>query len=82
MAGILNIKIDQGCTYKLSVVWKDANKQIVDLTNFTAQIWHTGAEPSTLVVSWFAFTSSELIATAFIKGKKIRKVMFSKSDKY
>lgn len=38
MAGILNIKIDQGCTYKLSVVWKDANKQIVDLANFTAQM--------------------------------------------
>ena len=52
---------------------------------FTAAVlfvfWHTGAEPSTLVVSWFAFTSSELIATAFIKGKKIRKEMLTSRKK-
>ena len=48
---------------------------------FTAAVlyvfWHTGAEPSTLIVSWFAFTSSEIIASAFIKGKKIKKEMLS-----
>lgn len=38
MAGILNIKIDQGCTYKLNVIWKDEQKKIINLTNYTAQM--------------------------------------------
>ena len=43
---------------------------------FTAAVlvvfWHTGSEPSSLVVAWFAFTSSELIAVAAIKTRKIK----------
>jgi len=35
--------------------------------------WHTSTEPSSLIASWFAFTTSELGLTAFVKGKKIKK---------
>lgn len=33
----------------------------------------TSAEPSTLVVSWFGFTTGELLSLALIKKKKIEK---------
>lgn len=32
---------------------------------------HTGSEPSTLIASWFAFTTGELFTLASIKKKKI-----------
>ena len=35
--------------------------------------WHTGSEPSTLVASWFAFTTGELWALASIKREETRK---------
>lgn len=34
--------------------------------------WHTGAEPSTLIVSWFGFTGGELWLMATIKKAKIK----------
>lgn len=34
--------------------------------------WHTGTEPSSLVVAWFAFTTGELWMLAGIKKKKIK----------
>lgn len=33
----------------------------------------TSSEPMTLVGCWFAFTTTELVALANIKGKKIKK---------
>ena len=63
------------------LVWFIILLNIVFATAVLFVFWHTGAEPSTLVVSWFAFTSSELIATAFIKGKKIRKEMLTPRKK-
>lgn len=37
-----------------------------------AVFWHTGGnEPSSLVVSWFAFTGTELVSLASIKKRKI-----------
>ena len=33
----------------------------------------TSSEPSTLVASWFAFTTGELLSLAWIKRKKIEK---------
>lgn len=30
-------------------------------------------EPSTLIASWFAFTTTELLALAYIKKQKIKK---------
>ena len=38
-----------------------------------AVFWHTGNEPSVLVGSFFAFTSSELFMLSSIKKKKIDK---------
>jgi len=35
--------------------------------------WHTGSEPSTLIASWFAFTTGELWALAGIKREETRK---------
>jgi len=35
--------------------------------------WHTGSEPSTLIASWFAFTTGELWALASIKREETRK---------
>jgi len=35
--------------------------------------WHTESEPSTLVASWFAFTTGELWALASIKREETRK---------
>ncbi len=34
--------------------------------------WHTGTEPSSLILSWFGFTTGELSLTAFVKTKKIK----------
>jgi hypothetical protein len=34
--------------------------------------WHTGAEPSALVGSWFAFTTCELWCLKDIKKSKIK----------
>ena len=33
--------------------------------------WHTESEPSTLIASWFAFTTGELWALAGIKRKEL-----------
>jgi hypothetical protein len=33
----------------------------------------TSSEPSTLVASWYAFTTGELLSLAWIKRKKIEK---------
>ena len=33
--------------------------------------WHTGNEPSALIVAWFAFTTGELWCLSKIKTKKI-----------
>jgi hypothetical protein len=33
----------------------------------------TSSEPSTLVASWFAFTTGEILSLAWIKRKKIEK---------
>lgn len=35
--------------------------------------WHTGNEPSALVVAWFAFTTGELSILGSIKKSKIKK---------
>lgn len=35
--------------------------------------WHTGSEPSALVVAWFGFTTGELWMLSSIKKKKIGK---------
>jgi len=35
--------------------------------------WHTGSEPSTLIASWFAFTTGELWALAGIKKEETKK---------
>jgi len=35
--------------------------------------WHTGSEPSTLIASWFAFTTGELWALAGIKREETKK---------
>jgi hypothetical protein len=37
-----------------------------------AVFWHTGAEPTSLIVSWFAFTTGELGLNAFVKIGKLR----------
>jgi len=34
--------------------------------------WHTESEPSTLIASWFAFTTGELWALAGIKKEETR----------
>lgn len=34
--------------------------------------WHTRSEPTTLIVSWFAFTTGELWALAGIKREETR----------
>lgn len=36
--------------------------------------WHTGNEPSTLIGSWFAFTTIELWELSKIKRKEIKEV--------
>lgn len=33
--------------------------------------WHTGSEPSSLIVAWFAFTTGELWMLSGIKKKKV-----------
>ena len=33
-----NIAIEQGATFRLSVVWKDSNGDLVDLTTYTARM--------------------------------------------
>jgi len=38
-----------------------------------AVYWHTGSEPATLIVSWFAFTTGELWALGKIKRNEINK---------
>jgi len=43
--------------------------------------WHTGSEPSTLIVSWFAFTTGELWALAGIKKEETRQGGDSDDDK-
>jgi hypothetical protein len=44
---------------------------------FTAAVLYiflkTSAEPTTLIVSWFGFTTGELGLAAFIKKQKIKK---------
>lgn len=35
--------------------------------------WHTSNEPSVLIGSWFAFTTSEIFVIAGIKKRKIEK---------
>lgn len=35
--------------------------------------WHVGSEPTTLIVSWFAFTTGELWALASIKNEETRR---------
>lgn len=35
--------------------------------------WHTESEPSTLIASWFAFTTGELWALAGIKREETKK---------
>lgn len=43
---------------------------------FTAAVlldfWHTKEEPTTLIVSWFTFTTGEIWALASIKKRKIK----------
>lgn len=43
--------------------------------------WHTGSEPSTLIASWFAFTTGELWALAGIKKEETRQGGDSDDDK-
>jgi len=43
--------------------------------------WHTGSEPSTLIASWFAFTTGELWALAGIKREETRQGGDSDDDK-
>jgi len=43
--------------------------------------WHTGSEPSTLIASWFAFTTGELWALAGIKKEETRQGGDSNDDK-
>jgi len=43
--------------------------------------WHTGSEPATLIVSWFAFTTGELWALAGIKKEETRQGGDSDDDK-
>jgi len=43
--------------------------------------WHTGSEPSTLIASWFAFTTGELWALAGIKKAETRQGGDSDDDK-
>lgn len=38
MAAIHNITIEQGATYRLSAVWKDASNVAVNLTGYTARM--------------------------------------------
>jgi hypothetical protein len=35
--------------------------------------YYTGREPSTLIISWFGFTTGELGVVGYIKGKKVKK---------
>ena len=34
--------------------------------------WHTGTEPTSLIVSWYGFTTGELSLVGFIKKQKIK----------
>lgn len=43
--------------------------------------WHTESEPSTLIASWFAFTTGELWALAGIKKEETRQGGDSDDDK-
>lgn len=38
MAAVHNITIEQGATFRLSAVWKDANNALINLTGYTARM--------------------------------------------
>lgn len=38
MAGIYNVEALQGDTFSLPIVWRDENKDLVDLTGYTARM--------------------------------------------
>lgn len=38
MADTYNLNIDAGATFSLSITWKDANNNAVDITNYTARM--------------------------------------------
>jgi hypothetical protein len=52
MAGKLNLKINQGETFRHTLLWKDSNEVAIDLTGYTARM-HVRAkieDTSTLIV--------------------------------